>query len=306
MRTAFIQALVAQAEVNPRIFLVNGDLGFEVLEPFVEKFPQRYVNVGVAEQNMIAVAAGLALEGQVPVAYSIATFAAFRAYEFTRNDVCFQNLNVKIVGVGAGLSYPQYAATHQAIDDVAALRALPNLVILNPGDPMEARLATAAMLAHVGPVYLRIGKKGEPIVHAAEFPFVIGRAVTVRDGRDVTLLATGPILAHAHAAVRMLDQRGVSVRLVSFPTVKPLDEELVRQVARRSRLLVTLEEGMISGGFGSAVAEVIAEEKVPQLTFRRFGLPNRYPSEIGSQAYVRERYGLLPNQIADQLLRLVA
>ncbi len=208
MRTAFIATLLQCAERDPRIFLVNGDLGYAVLEPFVKKFPARYVNVGVAEQNLISVAVGLALEGQVPLAYSIATFAAFRAYEFVRNDVAFQNLNVKIVGVGAGLSYPQFAATHQSIDDIAALRALPNLVVLNPGDPVEAQLATSAMLDHVGPVYLRIGKKGEPRVHPKVFPFAIGRGILLRDGNDVALLATGPILANAQAASVLLEARG--------------------------------------------------------------------------------------------------
>lgn len=308
MRLAFVRALLSGAQRDGRVWLVNGDLGYEVLEPFVQQFPQRYLNVGVAEQNLIGVAAGLAVEGWLPVAYSIATFAAFRAYEFTRNDVCFQNLNVKIVGVGAGLSYPQFAATHQAVDDIAALRAMPNLVILNPGDPREAALATAAMLAHVGPVYLRLGKRGEPAVHQRDFPFAIGRGVVVRDGRDVTVLATGPILAVASAAAKLLGQRGLSVRLISLPTVVPLDVALIRRAAQETRALCTVEEAFITGGVGSAVAELLAEGNLPRVPFRRFGLPAAFPAVIGSQDYLRDHFGLsapaLSASIGDWLTRL--
>ncbi len=304
MRPAFIETLLAAAAADPRIFLVNGDLGFGVLEPFVQRFPRQYLNVGVAEQNLIGVAVGLALEGYRPVAYTIATFAAFRAYEFLRNDVCFQNVNVKIVGVGAGLCYPQYAATHQAIDDIAALRTLPNLVILNPGDPWEARWATRAMFDHVGPVYLRIGKKGEPTVHPRVLSGRLGQGFVLAEGSDVAVLVSGSILAHAADAARRLTARGISVRLISLPTIKPLDVDLIRRTAREIGILCTVEEAMVTGALGTAVAEVLMEPDVPRVKFQRIGLPDAFPAEIGSQEYLRRRYGLSGEQLAERMVEM--
>lgn len=306
MRSAFITTLLECAARDERIFLLTGDLGYGVLEPFVQRFPQRYLNVGVAEQNLIGIAAGLTLEGYTPVAYSIATFAAFRAFEFWRNDVCFQRLNVKLVGVGAGLCYPQYAITHQSIDDVAVMRCLPNLTLLNPGDPAEAAGAVRAMLAYDGPVYLRIGAKGEPAVHAGSVGLTIGRGITVCPGADVTLLATGAILAEAAQAVEVLAQQGVAARLISLPTVTPLDTALVRRAAIETPALVTVEEALVAGGLGSAVAEVLARPDVPKVPLLRLGIPNHYPSEIGSQRYLRQRYGLSGSQIAASVQDLLA
>lgn len=301
MRTTFIKTVVEAAERDESVFFLTGDLGFGVVEPFRDKFPSRFLNVGVAEQNMVGIAAGLALSGKKPIVYSIATFAVFRPFEFIRNDICYQNLPVVIVGAGAGFSYPQYAATHQAIDDVAAMSVLPNLVILNPGDPIETKLATLAALNHPGPVYLRIGKKGEPNIHESEPTFGIGRAITLRDGDDVTVVATGNILENASKAVKILGAKGLSVRFISMPTLKPLDKESVRKAARETRLIATVEEGFEFGGLGTAVAEVLVERDVPKVDFVKIALPQRYPSEIGSQAYMRSVYGLTPEAIAEKI-----
>ena len=306
MRSAFIDTLLECAANDQRIFLLTGDLGYGVLEPFAQRFPERYLNVGVAEQNLISIAAGLTLEGYIPVAASNATFPAFRASEFGRNDVYFHRRNVKLVGVGAGLCYPQYAVTHQSIDDVAVMRALPGLTILNPGDPVEVRACVRAMLALDGPVYLRIGSRGEPAVHVQPIDFIIGRGITVRPGTDVTLLATGAILAEAALAARALAQRGVAARLISLPTVTPLDTELVCSAAHETRALVTVEEALVTGGLGSAVAEVLARPDVPKVPLLRLGIPDQYPSEIGSQRYLRQCYGLLGPQIAAAVQDLLA
>jgi transketolase len=297
MRSAFVDSLIKLAEKNDRIFLLTGDLGYGVLESFQEKFPERFLNVGVAEQNMIGIAAGLALSGKLPIVYSIATFASLRPYEFIRNDVCYQNLNVKIVGVGAGLSYPQYAATHQAIDDVGAMRALPNLVILNPGDPVEARLAAEAMMEHSGPVYLRIGKRGEPIIHKTMPEFEIGKSILLRDGKDLTVIATGGILENSAKAVELLAKEGFAVRFLSFPTIRPVDREAILESAKKTGALFVVEENFESGGLGSEVAEVLAANGVAT-KFKKIALPHRFPKEIGSQNYIRGLYGLLPEQIA--------
>ncbi len=301
MRAAFLNGLMELAEKDERIFLLTGDLGFGVLEPFQAKFPDRFLNVGVAEQDMIGIAAGLALSGKVPIAYSIATFVSLRPYEFIRNDVCYQNLNVKIVGVGAGLSYSQYAATHQSIDDVAAIRALPNIAILNPGDPIETDLALKAAMDHVGPVYLRIGKKGEPNIHSAPPTFTIGKAITLQDGKDITVIATGNMLENASKAVKILEADKLSVRFISMPTVKPLDEETVRRAAKETKAIVTVEENFLNGGLGTAVAEVLVSNDLPKVKFLKIALPHKYPAEIGSQEYMRNLYGLMPAQIAEKI-----
>lgn len=301
MRTTFIKTVIEAAEKDESIFFLTGDLGFGVVEPFRDKFPGRFLNVGVAEQNMVGIAAGLALSGKSPIVYSIATFAAFRPFEFIRNDVCYQNLKVLIVGVGAGFSYPQYAATHQAIDDVAVMSALPNLVILNPGDPIEAKLATLAALSYHGPVYLRIGKKGEPDIHESEPVFKIGHAITLQDGGDVVVIATGNILENASKAVQILRAKDLSVGFVSMPTLRPLDKEVVRKAARETRLIATVEEGCEFGGLGTAVAEVLSERTVPKMGLVKIALPQHYPSEIGSQTYMRSIYGLTPEAIAEKI-----
>ena len=297
MRTAFIKTLIELAGQDERIFFLTGDLGYGVVESFRDKFPKRFINMGVAEQNMVGTAAGLAMSGKIPITYSIVTFVALRPLEFIRNDVCYQNLNVKIVGVGAGFSYPQYAATHQAIDDVAILRILPNLVILNPGDPIETRLATIAALKHVGPVYIRIGKKGEPDVHKEDFPFVIGKAVTIKNGKDFTVIATGNILENTAKAVALLEKSGFSVRFLSMPTIKPIDQEAIKGAAKETKAIFTVEETFDIGGLGTATAEVLAELSFKKF-FKKIAIPNHYPKEIGSQNYLRGIYGLQPDQIA--------
>lgn len=297
MRPTFIKTLIDLAKKDEKIFLLVGDLGYGVVESFQEQFPRRFINMGVAEQNMIGAAAGLAMSGKIPIVYSIVTFAALRPLEFIRNDVCFQNLNVKIVGVGAGLTYSQYAVTHQAIDDLAILRILPNLVILNPGDPIETRLATIAALKHVGPVYIRIGKKGEPNVHKKDFSFVIGKAITLKNGKDFTVIATGNILENTAKAVALLEKSGFSVRFLSMPTIKPIDQETIKKAAKETKAIFTVEETFDIGGLGTATAEVLAESGFSKL-FKKIAIPNHYPKEIGSQNYLRGIYGLQPDQIA--------
>lgn len=300
MRTAFINTLIELAEKDSRIYLVTGDLGFGVVEPFQAKFPERFINCGVAEQSMIGIAAGLAMSGKIPVAYSIATFASLRPFEFIRNDVCYQKLNVKIVGVGAGLTYPQYAATHQALDDVGAIRALPNIAILNPGDPVETKLATLAMFQHEGPIYLRIGKRGEPVVHKNQINLEIGKAITIQDGKDLTIMATGNMLENSAKAVELLEKQGLSVRFLSFPTVRPVDQNAILESAKKTKAIFVIEENFESGGLGTEVAEVLAANSVA-IRFKKIAMPHRYPPEIGSQNYMRGLYGLMPEQIAEKI-----
>lgn len=257
MRTAFVEALGEAAAADPRVFLVCGDLGYSVLEPFAARMPGRYLNAGVAEQNMTGIAAGLALSGYVVCTYSIANFPVMRCLEQIRNDICYHNLNVKVVAVGGGLAYGAQGYTHHGVEDLAVMRVLPNMTVLAPGDPVEARLATRAALAHPGPCYLRLGKAGEPLVHESVPEFALGRAILMRDGGDLTLVSTGGTLAMTVAAARGLAAEGIQARVLSMPCIQPLDEEAVRRAAAETGLVVTVEEHG-AGGLASAVAEVLA------------------------------------------------
>ncbi len=265
MRTAFIETLCALAEQNERIWLLTGDLGYSVLERFAQRFPQRFVNVGVAEQNMTGVAAGLALCGKIVFTYSIANFPVMRCLEQIRNDVCYHNLNVKIVAVGGGLAYGAAGYTHHAVEDLAVMRAMPNMTVLAPGDPVETRLATKAVVDWPGPCYLRLGKAGEPVVHRIEPAFAIGRAIPLRNGRDVTLLTTGGVLHAVVQAAEALQSDGIEAGVLSLPTVKPLDEAAIVAAAHTSRALIVVEEHSRIGGLAAAVAEALSRARLAPL-----------------------------------------
>ncbi|MCE9559061.1 MAG: transketolase, partial [Armatimonadetes bacterium] len=204
MRTSFMQTLTQFAERDDRIWLLTGDLGYSVLEPFAQRFPERYINVGVAEQNMTGIAAGLALSGKVVFTYSIANFPTLRCLEQIRNDVCHHNANVKVVAVGGGFAYGSQGYTHHGVEDLGIMRMLPGLTVMVPGDPAEAKAATRAAVETAGPCYLRLGKGGEPAVHAEPPVFTVGRALLARHGRDVTILSCGAMLAAAVAAADQL------------------------------------------------------------------------------------------------------
>jgi transketolase len=289
MRTAFFNALMEQAERDERIFLVVGDLGFGVVEPFARRFPRRFVNVGVAEQNMSGVAAGLALSGKIVFTYSIGNFPTLRCLEQIRNDICYHRANVKIVTVGGGFSYGALGMSHHATEDLAIMRALPEIVVVAPGDPVEAARATAAVAAHPGPAYLRLGRAGEPTVHQGPIEFSLGKAVTVRSGSDLTLISTGAMLPVAMEVAGELSER---VRVLSMHTIKPLDVDAVLRAARETGAIFTLEEHSITGGLGGAVAEVLAESGELRIPFKRIGLPPIFSSHVGTQEYLRARYGM--------------
>ena len=257
MRTAFIKTLFELAEKDERVWLIAGDVGFSVIEAFAERFPDRFVNAGIAEQNMTGVAAGLALEGKVPVIYSIANFPVMRCLEQIRNDVCYHGLSVKIVAVGGGLVYGAHGYSHYGVEDLAVTRVMPNMVVMAPADPLEAAHATRAMVVHGGPVYMRLGKAGEPAIHEGEIDFAIGRAVPVREGSDVTLISTGGALATALEAADGLAAEGWTAEVLSMPTVQPVDRDAVCDAAARTGRIVTVEEHG-EGGLGSVIAEVMA------------------------------------------------
>ena len=295
MRNAFIRTLTELAEGDVRIHLVVGDLGYSVVEGFRERFPNQFLNVGVAEQNMTGIAAGMALCGKIVFTYSIANFPTLRCLEQIRNDVCYHQANVKVVSVGGGLMYGTLGMSHHGTEDLGALRLLPNMVVVAPGDPVEAELATRAVGHHDGPCYLRLGKTGDPKVHSGPIDFQLGRALTVRAGEDITLISTGGMLADAVSAAEQLAREGIQARVLSMHTLKPIDTEAVLAAARETSAVITIEEHSVIGGLGSAVAEILAEA-APDVrgAFKRLGLPSVFVCEVGGHAYLRKAFALTP------------
>jgi transketolase len=298
MRGAFFRALVELAEQDERVHLVVGDLGFGVVEEFARRFPKRFLNAGVAEQNMTGIAAGLALSGKIVFTYSIANFPILRCLEQVRNDVCYHNANVKIVAVGGGLAYGALGATHHATEDLAILRALPRMVVVAPGDPVEAEAATRAVTAQAGPCYLRLGRAGEGKVHKTTIDFVLGKAIEMRQGRDLTLVSTGGMLGTAMQVAHLLQDADVEARVLSMHTVKPLDTEAIERAVRETGAVFSLEEHSVVGGLGGAVAEFLVENWEAPVVFKRFGLPSEFSSFVGSQEYIRTRHGLSAEAVA--------
>jgi len=292
VRTTFIHTLIDCARANEHIWLLVGDLGYSVVEPFRQEFSDRFINVGVAEQNMTGIATGLALSGKIVFTYSIANFPTLRCLEQIRNDACYHNANVKIVAVGGGFAYGAQGMTHHATEDLAIMRALPNMTVVALGDPVETALATRAIIEWPGPCYLRLGKAGEPVVHKTSPDFQIGKAIRVREGGDVTLIATGGILFNTVQATEELAQQGIQARVLSMPTIKPLDSKAVLAAAQRTKAIITVEEHSVIGGLGSAVAEVLAESGNSHTTFRRIGIKDEFCQQIGSQEHLRGIYGL--------------
>lgn len=304
MRSAFINALIELASEDERIVLVVGDLGFGLVEPFAARFPDRFINAGVAEQNMTGIAAGMALSGKVVFTYSIGNFPTLRCLEQIRNDVCYHGANVKIVSVGAGLAYGALGASHHATEDIAIMGALPGMIVVSPADPVEARMATCAAAASHRPVYLRLGRTGEPGVHDGRVAFELGKAIQVANGDDVTLIATGTMVHTAAQAVQTLGRFGVSARLLSMHTVRPVDEEAILHAARETAGIITVEEHSIIGGLGSAVAEVLADHRTSGIPFKRLALPPKFAAIVGSQSYLKQQYSLSADNILNAALQM--
>lgn len=292
MRTTFIEKLTEMAASDPRVTLVTGDLGFGVVQQFAERFPNQFLNAGVAEQNMTGIAAGMALSGRIVFTYSIANFPTLRPLEQIRNDVCYHNANVTVVAVGGGLAYGALGMSHHATEDLAILRSLPGINVIAPGDPVETAAAVEAVGRGIGPTYLRLGRAGEPTVHAGPIDWRLGKAIEVRGGSDLTLISTGGMLKTAVDVSRALaDRHGLGARVLSMHTIKPLDSQAIVNAAAETGALFTIEEHSVTGGLGAAAAEVLCESGVAA-RFRRIGLPSACLPAIGSQPYLLKQFGL--------------
>lgn len=303
MRTAFVNTVFELAKTDERLFLLTGDMGYSVFEKFEAAYPERYLNVGIAEANMAGIAAGLAMAGMNVYMYSIVPFATMRCFEQIRVDICYQNLPVTIVGVGGGLSYGPAGGSHQSIEDVAVMRALPGMSVVCPGDPTEARRLTELAATHAGPLYIRLGKNGERNVHDHLNSVSFGKTILLREGRDLTLMVSGGLLETAVAVCDRLEAEGLSVRLLSVPFVKPLDRDAVRAAAEETQFLFTLEEHTLIGGLGGAVSEVLAELG-SGTRLERLALADAFVKDLGSQDYLRAKAGLDTDSIVQRIQAL--
>ena len=301
MRDTFIRTLVECARADERIWLLVADLGYSVVEPFKQEFADRFINVGVAEQDMTGIATGLALSGKIVFTYSIANFPTLRCLEQIRNDACYHNANVKVVAVGGGFAYGSQGMTHHATEDIAIMRALPNMTVIAPGDSTEAALATRAITEWAGPCYLRLGRGKEPVVHQHPPDFQIGKAITVRDGSDIALIATGGILYNVVQAAEKLSRQGVEARVLSMHTLKPIDADAVLTAARDIGPIMTIEEHSAVGGLGSAVADILVQMGHNTPPFRKLSIGDSFLQKIGNQEYLCEACGLSVDGVCDNV-----
>ena len=301
MRDTFVKTLVELAKQDPSIELITGDLGFGVLKPFWEQCPDQFTNAGIAEQNMASVAAGMSLEGKTVFLYSIGNFPTLRCLEQIRNDCAYHEANVKIVCVGGGFAYGPLGMSHQATEDLAILRALPGVVVMAPADLVEVEACTKALVSYEGTAYLRLGRGGEKRIHKKIEDFQLGKAIKVHDGVDVAIFSTGAIFEEVASAYETLRQKGFEPAVYTFPTVKPIDRKLIERIAMNYRMIVTVEEHNIVGGFGSAVAEVMAEMKEKRAFLIRIALNDEFGSIVGDQKYLRAQYGMDSNAIVRRI-----
>jgi len=302
-RKAFASTLEDIARGDPRVVALSNDsVSSAKLSHFAEVFPDRLFNVGIAEQNMVGMASGMANGGKIPFVAAAACFLTGRALEQIKNDVAYTDTNVKLCGVSTGLAYGPLGGTHHSIEDIAWLRAIANMTIIVPADSLETEQAVRAAADFVGPVYLRLSRMGVPVVHDADYRFEIGKAVRLRDGNDVTLAACGTLVPRALAAATMLEEEDIQARVINMATVKPIDREAIVAAAVETGSIVTAEEHTVYGGFGSAVAEVVATtHPVPM---RILGVPGVF-APTGSPEFLFEHFGLTPQGIRDAARELV-
>ena len=303
-RDGYGDALVEMGAQDERIVVLGADLTDSTRAIwFAQKYPDRFIEFGIAEQNMLNAAAGLSLVGKIPWVSTYGVFVAGRAWDQIRTTTCYSNLNVKIAGAHGGISVGPDGATHQALEDVATRRVLPNMIVIVPCDYYETKKAIIWACKHVGPVYVRFGREPVPMVTEPEDPFIMGKANLINDGKDVTIANNGPLLYECMKAVQMLKEKGVSARLLNIHTVKPIDREAIAKAARETGAIVTVEEHQVIGGFGSAVAEAVVQTHPVPMRF--IGIQDRF-GESGSPEELFEEFGLTAKYIVaavDQVLK---
>lgn len=296
MRTTFIQQLLEEARENKKVFLIVGDLGYSVVEPFAAEFPDRFLNPGIAEQNMIGVASGLAMEGYIPFIYSIANFPTMRCMEQIRNEACYHDLNINIVSVGGGFAYGSLGASHQATEELGMMRVLPNMHVCAPGDPVETQTIVKLAVATPHPFYIRLGKAGEPVVHQQPLDNLqVGDIVPVIEKGASAVISTGAMLKYSFDFIQ---ENHLEAALYSMPFIKPVNREHVRALAEKYTKLITIEEHQLAGGMGSALLEILNDlhtegtiSKMPIV--QRVAIRDAFYSIAGSQQHLRDVAGVI-------------
>jgi len=307
MRKTCLDMVYELAKTDDRVLFIGSDLGIGTLQQFKAEMPDRFFMEGVSEANLIGMSAGFALEGKVVYANTIATFITRRCFEQVCLDLCLHNVNVRLIGNGGGLVYAPLGPTHLATEDIAILRALPHMTILAPADATEMRRMMPLTLDHPGPIYIRLGKGGDPIVTDPAQPFEIGKIFVMRPGTGAVIVSTGVMLKRSLDAAELLRAKGIDAAVLHCPTVKPLDAAVIRQYALAAPVIVSVEEHTIVGGLGSAVAEILAESDFPALKrFRRIGIPDVFPDQYGSQDSLLARYGITAERISATVEQLAA
>lgn len=305
MRNHVINRITEKALDDERLMLICADLGYNVVNEFAEKFPDRFVNVGIAEQNMASVAAGLALEGNIVFTYSIGNFPTLRCIEQIRNDICYHNANVKILAVGGGFAYGDLGMSHHATEDIAIMRALPNMRVYVPADELEALACLEEAMKIEGPVYIRMARGREPKQHRDNENLCINKLLPVvnKIESQISIVAAGTVLSEAVKLSYLFEKENIGAQVFSSPSVKPLDEQGITALARKCNLLVSMEDHNVIGGLGEAIAAVLSEMNT-HARLIRIGLNDTYTSVVGGQDYLREYYGISAQRVRERILRM--
>lgn len=302
MRSTFVKVLDKLAEQDKRVICVIGDTGFSVFEDFEKKYKERFINIGIAEQNFVSVGAGLAAMDMKPFIYNVASFMVYRAYEQIELDISFQENPVVLVGVGGGHAYGPAGPTHHAYFDLTLMTALPNMTVICPADPVEMEAAMYAAYQYDKPVYIRIGRSVDEVVHHAPIELKIGKAISMKEGEDAVLLATGTMLKDAVKAVKQLEESGINVALYSVPSIKPMDEELVLECMQKYPYIFTLEEHSMNGGLGTAVGNIILNSGAKNhAVLIKMGFPDMFAPVTGSREYLNGLYGIDVDGIVEKI-----
>lgn len=297
MRNNFADELLKIAHENPKVILLSGDIGNRIFDGFQKAFPERFYNCGVAEANMNSAAAGLAMCGFLPITYTITPFNTTRCLEQIRNDICYHNVPVIIVGVGAGLSYSSLGGSHHACEDISFLRTIPNMRVLCPADSFELRALMKEAFKNPQPTYLRIGKKGESNVYSKLPDITIGKASLIKEGSKICLIGCGNIMPIIMKTADLLEKDNQSTAVYSMHTVKPLDKETLKTIFSNFKMIVSIEEHSSIGGLSSAIAEFMVDERLPFTNYLRFTTEDRFPSVLGSHEFLRDSFGLSDEKI---------
>jgi len=301
MRNAYIETLYKLTSENRKVYSFVADNGAIVFDKYRESFPNNFVNFGIAESTMVSVAAGMASCGNIPFIYTIIPFLVMRAYEQIRNDVCMQKMNVKIVGIGAGVRYSTLGPTHHAIEDIALMRVLPNMTVFSPADAIETDKVVEAAVKIKGPVYIRLGTSKEPRVYETDYDFKPGKATILNNGDDATIITTGNAVYDAQKALPLLSKKGINPRLINMHTIKPLDEESIMKAAVETKSIIVIEHHNMRGGLGSAISEVLIRNGAEGIRYSHLGFDDKYCCDYGTHDEVKACYGLSSMHIAKKV-----